>query len=331
MPAKRYFQYLELVGEYKDHLVLLPLQSALLTVLKKYSKARPVAVVFRHGRFADVLVGTPRKIWYANRVVAFDESGEQVDAMWETVRADIDTAANDHHQTVEKVYAATWIDCGPLPEWTGPGDPEIIPLDEHAMTLDGREVRASLPHILHRIPVGQSMAAFKDRLFYGARRLIPALNLLLLLGALVMGGIGMGYQFQSSGLEEKIQTGLRQAQVMRDGVPENIQPVAYKETLDFVQRLWTCRQLPTYGQILADVGQGDGGILRVENIKVDYAEDKVDVKVFGVAQAPFEASYKAYRDLRQRLRQRGYRMVGDRFDTRINTSHFVIEFAKEAR
>jgi hypothetical protein len=331
LPAKRYLQYLDLVGEHADHLVLLPLQSILLSVLTKYGKNKPVAAVFQHGRFADVLVGTRRKVWYVERIVAFDESQEQIDALWSTVRTDIDTAGNDNHQPVGKVYVVSWIDSGPLPEWSEENDPDLLPLDEQTMVQDEREVRASLPTILHQTPAGQSVASSKDRLLYGARRMIPALNVLLLLCALVMGAAGIWYQFQSAGLQDEIRAHIEQAKLVSASVPKYIQPVSYEKTLDFVQRLWTCRNLPTYRQILADLGQGVDGILRVKNIKADYSDDKVQIKAYGIAQAPFEVSYKAYQKLRRRLSQRGYRMIDDRFDTRINSSQFVLQFVKEVR
>jgi hypothetical protein len=331
LPAKRYFQYLELVGEHADHLVLLPLQSVLLSVLKIYGKDKPVAVVFQHGRFADMLVGTRRKVWYANRVVAFDESQEQISALWETVRTDIETVADDHYQPVGEVYGVTWTDTGPLPEWSADGCPEFIPLREETLDMAGQEVRASLPCIIGKTAAGHAVASFKDRLFYGARRMMPALNMVLLLGALVAGTVGIWYHVLSAGLQEKIEAKLVQVQTINTRLPKRMQPVNYERTLDFVDQLWTCHNLPTYQQILSDVGKGIDGTLRVENIKADYSDDRVEIKAFGTAEAPFETSYKAYQKLRKRLLQRGYQMTDERFDTRINASQFVLHFAKEVR
>lgn len=331
LPAKRYLQYMELVSEYRNHMVLIPLQSILLSILKKYGKTQPIAAIFQHGRFADVLIGTHRKIWYANRVVAFDESKEQIDALWETVRGDIDTAGDDHHHKVGKAYVVTWIDSGALPEWSQADDPEVIGLDEEKMVMDDEELGASLPTVLHQASSSHAVASIKDKLLFKSRCIIPALNILLLAGALLMGSFGLWHQFQSNALQNEIQTSLRQAKAVRAKVPNHIQPVDYEKTLNFVQRLWSCTKLPTYRQILADVGQGIDGVLQVENIKAEYSDNKVDIKAFGSAQAPFETSYKAYQELRDRILQRGYRLVDDRFDTRINASHFVLQFAKEAQ
>lgn len=331
LPSRRYFQYKEWINEHPDHIILLPLQSVLLSVLKQYGKDRPVAVVFQHGRFADVLVGTRSKIWHANRVVAFDESQEQIRNLWETLRSDIDAVGVDQHQPVRKVYAVTWVDSSPLPDWPDDDGPDLIPLDEQAMEINDEWVRASLPQMIHRTPVRNAVASPKDRIFYGARRLIPVLNTVFLLGALILGGLGIWYQSVSSKYQEDIEAGLRRVDAFHTNLSTNLQPVNYQGTLDFLEQLWMCRNLPTYRQILSDVGQGLDGTLRIENIKADYSDDAVQIKAFGTAEAPFEASYKAYQKLRNRLTRRGYRMIDERFDTRINASQFVVQFEKDAR
>ena len=331
LPANRYYQYMEWVDEHPDHLVILPLQSVLLTVLKQYGKERPVAVVFQHGRFADVLIGTRRKIWYANRVVAFDDSQEQIHALWETLRTDIEAAGGEHHQPVENVFLVTWIDSGAIPDWSADGGPQITRLDEQTMVMDNKEVRSSLPYLIHKTTAGDAVASFKDRLFYGARRVLPVLNAVLLCCALILGGIGMWYRLVAAGYQADIQAGHSQMQTIHTRLANSARPVDYQGTLDLIGQLWICRTLPTYNQILSDVGQGIDGTLRVENIKADYTDTAVKVKAFGTAEAPFKASYKAFQKLRQRLSQRGYKLIDERFDTRINASQFVLQFTKEAR
>lgn len=331
LPAKRYLQYVEWVAEHKDHLLVLPLQSILYTMLKKFGKDQPISVVLQHGRFADILVGTSSKVWFAHRVVAFDHSDEQISALWETIRSDIDAAGKEHRQTVDKVYVATWVDSGSIPQWSEPGDPRIIALDEAVMEQDGQQVRASLPEMIDSAPAGQAVASPKDKLFNGARRMLPAFNAILLIGALIAGGLGLWYHVQAAGRQARIQDVHQQLRQMRAKVPEKIEPIPFESTLEFVQHLWSSRKLPTYRQILADLSQGLEGALRVKNIKADYTKDKVSIKAYGTAHAPFETSYKAYQALRRRLARRGYQLIDDRFDTQINASDFVLQFAKELR
>jgi hypothetical protein len=332
VPAKRYFEYQELVADHPDHLVVLPLQSVLFAMLKKYGKKLPVAVVFQHGRFADVLVGTGNKIWYANRVVAFDHSQEQTTALWETIRSDIEAAAATRHQDIDKVYVATWVDSGPLPQWSGPGQGlEIIALDEEAMEQDDEIVQASLPQMLYQTPARLAVASAKDKVINGARAVLPVLSILLLIGALITGGLGLWHQVQAAGLQEQIRIDSQKIQAMHPKVPRSFEQVPYESVLDFIERLWFCRQLPTYSHILADLGLAIDGVLRVENIKADYTENHVTITAFGTSLAPFEVSHKAYQALRKRLSKKGYRVADERFDTQINTSHFVLQFVKEVQ
>lgn len=328
LTSKRYFQYLELVSEHKDDMVLLPLQSVLMSMIKMFGKQHPIAAVIQHGRFAEVLIGSCQKIWFADRVVAFDDSEEQITTLWETVRADIEATQREYHQDITKVYIATWIDSGPLPEWDDENAPEVICLEEQVMEQDGHEVKASLPAVIEKVTISQAVSTVKDRLFYRAGRALPVLNLALILGALFLGCAGFWYQHQAGEWERQIQTNRQDARILQAKVPSTIEAVSYASTLSFVEQLWSSRKLPTYGQILTDMGQAEQATLLLENVKVNYVDDKVAVKAFGKAQAPFEMAYKAYQKLQERLRQRGYTVTKERFDTQINASSFVLEFGK---
>ena len=329
LPSKRYFRYLELVAEHGDHLVILPLQSILLTMLRKYGKSHSVAVVIQHERFADILIGSRKKVLYANRVVAFDNSDEQIQALWEAVRSDIDTFSHDQHQPINQVYVATWIDSGPLPQWTDDGAPELIPVQEHRLVMGRQQVKASLPGLIHETPARYAVASKKDKLFGAAKSVLPYFNIVLLLAALILGGYGMWHQHHSVQLASQIE---KMRQVVMDierKIPPKTDSLTYKPALAFIQSLWSCRNLPTYGQILDDVSKGIGGALRIENINANYTDEKVDVKAFGQSNATFEIAYKGYQALQRRLRKRGYTIVNERFDTQINASSFLIQFSKE--
>jgi hypothetical protein len=331
LPSKNYFRYLEVVSEHKDNLILLPLQSVLMAALKKFGKRHPIAAVVQYGRYADLLVGTRKKIWFADRVVAFDESEEQMSALWETVRTDIDSAGRDHQQTIGKVFIATWINSGTLPQWRDDGAPEVICLKEQVMAHDGREVKASLPVMMDETSAGHAVATAKDRLFYRAGQALPLLNRALLVMALILAGTGIGYHIQSAGWQAQIQNSLREAKAIQAKAPKTVQSVSYEKILPFVEGLWSSRKLPTYSQIFSDVSQGMDASLLLANIKANYTANKVEIEAYGSADAPFEIAYKAYQALQTKLKRRGYTVTEDRFDTQINASNFVLHFFKEMR
>ena len=328
LPSKQYFRYLELVAEHRDHLIILPLQCLLLTMIRKYAGQRPVAAAIQHDRFADILIGTRKKIWYANRVVAFDNSDEQMQALWETIRSDIDAVGKQQHQPIQSLYTANWIDSGPLPRWTDADAPELISVEECPVTMDQKQLKASLPVLIHETSVRHAVASRADKLFCMARRALPYFNCALLLAALLLGGYGMWHKNRSAALTGQIQNLRRAAIQIQEKIPAQAESVPYEPTLAFVQSLWSCRNLPTYNQILNDVSQDMDGALKIENINANYTDDKVEVKAFGRVNAPFETAYKGYQALQNRLRRQGYTIVDQRFDTQINASSFLIHFVK---
>lgn len=329
LPTTSYLQYLELVREYPHHLLLLPLQSVLLAVLRRKAAAGPTAVVFQHDRFADLIVGTSKQVWYANRVVAFDTSAEQIENLWDTVRTDIQGVGRDHRRPIQKVHLLTWTTTQPLPSWRDPDAPEVVHLDEQSVRLDNQQRNASLPTWVARTPGASAIASSADRACFRARRVLPFVNMLFLLLALICAGGGYHFQRQALGLQRQVDS-LRQneARMKKWPVVASSQE-AYKPIMTLLEQLWRSRVLPGYSQLLRDLSAGPGSDLKLEVLKADYDDRKVRVEAFGTSQAPFEVSYKAYQGLQQQLRQRGYDITQERFDTRIDRSDFMIQCAKE--
>ena len=329
LPTRRYLQYLELVREFPHHLLLLPLQSVLLAVLHRKAASGPTAVVFQHDRFADLLVGTSKQVWYANRVVAFDAGAEQIDNLWDTVRADIQSVCRDHRRPIHKVHLLTWTTTQQLPSWRDSDAPEVIHLDEQSILLDNQQRNASLPAWVARTPGASAVASTLDRACFRVRRILPFVNMLLLILALICAGGGYHYQRRALGLQRQVDN-LRQNEAkMKKWPAVTSSQEAYKPILTLLEQLWRSRALPGYSQLLRDLSVGTGSDLELEVLKADYQDRKVKVEAFGTSQAPFEVSYKAYQGLQQQLRQRGYDITQERFDTRIDRSDFMIQYAKE--
>ena len=332
LPSKRYYQYLEVVKEHKNHLLLLPLQCVLLKTLRQYCGNQPCAVVFQHDRFADIIAGTQREVWYANRVVAFDKTPEQIENLWEVIRTDIISVGEDHGHPIESIYLLTWLDRLPLPQWQDPKLPSLIPIEGETVAIPESEpISASLPVMLKATCVGSAIATGLEKACYRAKCILPFLNMLLILLAVMGVGAGFWYDYQISSLKQQV-AGLQQrAATLRQSGDVSFSSVDYKSVLDFIDQLWTARSLPSYSQIFRDLSIGLGDALELKSLKADYMGSKVEIEVFGNARASFETAYKAYRELQQQLQYRGYTLQSNRFDTQINTSDFMIRFAKELK
>lgn len=331
LPTRSYYQYLEMVKESQNHLVLLPLQSVLLAALRKKSGHGPTAVVFQHDRFADVIVGTRDKVWYANRAVAFDTSPEQIQSLWETVRTDVHTAANERRRSIHKIHVLTWTTSQPLPEWTDPDAPELVLMDQQAVRENDEVRMASLPDMVHSTSGGQAIATRMEKACYGAWRALPYVNMLLLLLTLVCIVGGFWYRLQAAGLQNQVAALRADALKINDHSPADSSLADYAPVVKFLGELRDARSLPGYGQLLRDFSTGADSELQLEVFKADYDSGKVQVEAFGIARAPFDRSYGAYQGLQQKLRQRGYKILEQHFDTRIDRSDFTLRMVKELR
>lgn len=328
LPSKRYFQYLEQVGRHRAHMVVMPLQSLLWDVLRRQARRKPAAVVFQHDRFADLIIGTRQRVWYAGRAVAFDDTDAQIQSLWHTVAEDIRTVGDEQGQPVETLYVVTWID-SKLPDLWPEGDFAVVILETEEVRWEGRSFQVSLPGLIQAGRARPVLAPLKEKVFYGARRMLPYLNGAFLLAAVLCMAAGGWYRHRGDQLQAQLDQVQNRAALIRAKVPERPASVTYEATLSHVDRIRTSRLLPTYGQVLRDFAiDGDSG-LRLADLKADYADAAVRVDAFGTIDEPFETAYKAYRSLLLQLERRGYRVVEERFDTQIRNSHFTLQAVKE--
>jgi hypothetical protein len=261
--------------------------------------------------------------------VAFDTSPEQIQNLWETVRTDIHGVSREHGRTIHQVHLLTWATSQPLPQWSDPDAPELVRLDEQPIRLDHQAGKASLPYWLVHTPATGAITTAADRVCLGARRVLPFVNMLLLLLTLICAGGGIHYQRQALDLQRQVD-GLRQNEAKLKNWPAVASSQeAYKPIMVLLEQLWRSRALPGYSQLLRDISTGPGSDLQLEVLKADYDDRKVQIEAFGTAHAPFEVSYKAYQGLQQQLRRRGYAIAEEHFETRIDRSDFMIRYAKE--
>ena len=64
LPVRYYHAYLEKIRGNEDGILMLPLYAFLYNILKQIRSEDPVAVVFQHGRFADLIIGNKKQIYY---------------------------------------------------------------------------------------------------------------------------------------------------------------------------------------------------------------------------------------------------------------------------
>ena len=117
IPTDAYFQYLEQSKEAEDLMMVFPVSSVIYSVLKNIRPEKPVAVIFQHGRSADLLVGSHKRVYYSNRNVAFDTSPEQIAVLWGTILHDMKGVEEDNKIEIDKIVLLSWIDSQEKEDW----------------------------------------------------------------------------------------------------------------------------------------------------------------------------------------------------------------------
>jgi hypothetical protein len=325
VPARLQHQYRDLITAHEDNIILFPLYAVLYGVLQKIAPATPVAIVLQHSRFADIVVGTAKQVYYANRAVAFDQTQEQLEALWETVRSDLSAAEAEHRISISKAYILNWIDSGPPPPWTEGSGLNWQPVETEDVRVGETVNSISLFNALRQQTAKHSMASAIERIRFATRRMVPFINILFLL--VIIGIVAGVYSFHLRTDDLKQQRQQLEARIgqIEFETPQEISVAQFTATVDFIRELAAYRRAPAYKKIINDIAAGITPDMLLEQLKMGYAPEGVSIEVFGRVAAPFDKAYRGYQDLMQRLRQSGYRITEERFDTEIQESRFLIK------
>lgn len=318
-------------SEYDDNIMVFPLYSFLHAVLKRIRAKGPVAVIFKHGRFADLIIGSRRKIYYVNRCTAFDASEEQFLSLWETVKEDIKSVENANRIEVVKSYLITWIDSGDLSAWSEDSERDLQAFKTEAVDFDGNVRQVSFFKALQKLSATESVSPPLDKTFYVARKFAPLLNMLFL--ALILLFIGGFYSYQDKAGRLQRDLGRLETKIaaIKIDTPEKLDKDRLEQTVAFVKNLAFSKSASSYKSIINHISEGLSTDIKLEVLKLDYLDDGIQMKMFGRIDASFRRAQKEYRDLLGHLKQRGYVVVESRFDTEIKQSKFLLNLKKRVR
>jgi len=328
LPSRLLSRYFELSREHEDNIIIFPLYSVLFDVLKRIKPQEPVAVIFQHNRFADLIVGTGKKVYYANRCVAFDTTEEQISNLWETVKTDIDAVERDNRIKVTKTYLLTWIDSGSLPEWSLDTQREIYSFENEAITFNSKVKNISFLTALETLSGKESISPPVEKALYYTRRFAGYLNLVFFIAALLLTGGYFYYNHRSDVKADEAKTVERKIDMIHFDIPPGVKEEKLKNTLKFVKQLDSYKSSPSYKKVINDISGSISRNMKFNVVKLDYSGSELQLEVFGRIEAPFNMAHKGYRDFLASLKQRGYLVSESRFDTQIRNSEFVIKLKK---
>ncbi len=328
LPSRLLSRYFELSREHEDNIIIFPLYSVLFDVLKQIKPQGPVAVIFQHNRFADLIIGTGKKIYYANRCVAFDTTKEQIANLWETVKADIDAAERDNRIKVTKTFLLTWIDSGLLPEWSSDTQREIYSFENEAITYNSEVKNISFLTALKTLSGRESISPPVEKVLYYTRRFAGYFNLVIFIAALLFTG---GYFYINHRADVKADEAKkveRKIDMIHFDIPSGVKEEKLKNTIKFVKQLDSYKSSPSYKKVINDISSSISRNMKFNVVKLDYSGSELQLEVFGRIEAPFNMAHKGYRDFLTSLKQRGYSVSESRFDTQIRNSEFMIKLKK---
>ena len=327
LPTRLYFRYLDEIKEDEDVVLLFPIFSVLFGLLKHMRTKTPAAIVFQHNRFADLIIGTAKRIFYASRCVAFDTSEEQIARLWDMVRTDITNIEAENRIKVDSVFLLTWIDSAQVPVWPEDAGSEFYCMEEESISFNGESHDVSFLNAVRMLSGIRAISPRMEKLCYYSRKALPYLNALLFFAILLFAA---GY-FWLDGRANLLETQIKavNAEIARVQKEAPLREVPYKETLAFAKELACYRAAPSYEKVVNDISENLQEGMLVDVLKVDYAKDSVNIEIFGSVKASFEVAYRGYQKFENGLRRRGYSVVKSQFDTKIQQSEFLIKLRKK--
>ena len=331
LPSRLLSRYFELSREHEDNIIIFPLYSVLFDVLKHIKPQEPVAVIFQHNRFADLIVGTDKKVYYANRCVAFDTTEEQVSNLWETVKADIDSVERDNRIKVKKAFLLTWIDSGSLPEWSSDTQREIYSFENETINFNSETKNISFLTALKTLSGRESISPPVEKALYYTRRFAGYFNLVFFIAALLLAGGYFYYNHRADVKTDEANRVERKIDMIHFDIPPGVKEEKLKNTLKFVKQLDSYKSSPSYKKVINDISGSISRNMKFNVVKLDYSGSELQLEVFGRIEAPFNMAHKGYRDFLASLKQRGYSVSESRFDTQIRNSEFIIKLKKRIR
>ena len=297
-------------------------------VVKKNRSKAPMAVVLRHDRFAELLIGSADRVYFSGRCVAFDSAEEQIQALWETIRSDIEAVANENRVEISRVVHLNWLAAHDTPIWPEQWQERFITLEQQTVRFEeeiqplGLLGAVKLPSARHSVSPGM------ERGLYYTRRWAPLFNLGLALAVFLLLAGMVRYQRQTQSLE--IQQSAVQHQITQihfdRSVPEV--PADFAQRLTFLQKLARQRHVPSYQEVINDLSRAAFGALQLQRLKVDYAPERLAVELYGDIQAPFDQAHSGYQIFLQKLERLGYVVEENRFETQISQSKVVLKLSR---
>lgn len=328
VPSRLATFYFNELGKQEDIALVFAMSGLLWQMVTHNSSKAPVAVVLRHHRFAEVLVGSKDQVYFANRCVAFDTEKEQIDALWSSVLADIEAVEKEHRITVSHIICHNWLTADEPTNWPGPWQRRLVIAEQSALQLEDQRYLISWPRVLQGQSAAKSVSALVEKVFYYTKCWVPALNMLMVLLTAVFLVSMVGYHSHTVQLEQHVNQVRQHIGKFQLKLPSQSLGQDFDGILQFVGELNRYRSMPSYQQIVDDLTHPPFQMLALNHLKVDYTSDQVRLELSGEIGAPFDQAHGGYQGYIRRLTTLGYQIEESRFETQISKSQVMLKLSR---
>ncbi|PIE61952.1 MAG: hypothetical protein CSA29_00645 [Desulfobacterales bacterium] len=334
LPSRTYHTHLETIRNHDSLLLLVPFFSILSHIVKTSKEIGPIAVVLRHGRYADLVIGNSSRFFHAIRCMSFDHTEEQVQRLWKAVGREISLTSREHSITVEKIIALNWMDAGePIPDTADMGLDQDLTVRMTQFTFDSELIEfedkcypMSLPVALSAYPWSMAISQGAGKLAYAVDRATGLIICLFTLLVLALVGMGLFYNFRNTDIQKRISPiEARISQLSKNAVTECPEIPQYQPILAFTDTLFHSRNMPGLKDLINDLSTGIFARATVKELKIEYEGRQIRIQMAGAISEPFQTAHNVYQGLLNHLTLGGYTIKDHRFETRIESSSFRLD------
>ena len=328
LTSRIYFQYLHKIAEHPDLLTMIPVFGVLAAFITQLNAKDPIAVIFRHNRFADLVIGKKNRFYLATQCVAFDTGEEQISVLWDTVSREISAQARETDLRIKKAIVLNWIDTKEAPPSMDVPGMESFLFDPEPVTHEQTLHFVSFSRALRMFPPMEGITPGNGKLLFYADKLSPFFRAFFAMAIIVMLVGSLFFQSETKTLKTSVAAvEERLTRMNRSPLSQPLES-GYPGTLKFLDSLFHNQNLPSYKDIINDISMGLSSSTRVEALTIDYPDKGLKIHLTGRMEAGFDKAYKEYQALVSGLRKKGYRIDENTFNTRIDSSRFELSLSR---
>lgn len=320
--ANLFHHYQDRISDSQNTLLVFPLYRLLWRIIQKMKSKRPMALIFRHSRHADLVIATSKKVYYANRATTFDDSQDQVESLWNMIDNDINTVERDQKIQLGQCVICNWFDAPDLPEWA---DRKISSTPTTDVTIDCENKTCSLLPLLDLLHPSDSISPTLEKLTTTIKQLLPISQIIIfILGLGLLGGSAL-LQNKTAAIQQRIAT-VKEEIVALTNFSLAAQ-VDYQENLKLLSELNGYRQSKTFKIVINDLSTSLSRHMLVEQISADVQTNEMNIEIRGTINAGFQAAYQGYQNLLKNLKNNHYTIKKSDFNTEIDRAEFILTYS----